>query len=134
VLVVRLLKLGWPPHRYCHTLLIGAVVGLVWGVAAYPFRRFFKKIMQIIRIPYETGFWKMAVSGVLGVWFHVVIDAIYHCDVHMFWPSKAKPLLRMISQGQVKAVCVASFFAALILYAIIAVSYTRRKSKNQEQT
>lgn len=76
----------------------------------------------------------MAVSGILGVWFHVVIDAIYHWDVQMFWPSKAKPLLRMISQGQVKAVCVASFFAALILYVVIAVSYTRRKSKNQEKT
>ena len=42
VLVIRLLGLGWPAHRYSHTLLIGAVVGAIWGVAAYPLRHFLK--------------------------------------------------------------------------------------------
>ena len=31
VLAVGLFGLGWPIHRYCHTLLIGAVVGALWG-------------------------------------------------------------------------------------------------------
>jgi hypothetical protein len=121
VLVIWLLGLGWPVHRYFHTLLIGAAVGAVWGIAAYPFRHFFGKIMRILRIPYQTGFWKMVVSGVLGVWLHVVIDAIYHWDVRIFWPSNAKPLYGLISQGWVKAICVAFFFAALILYTIVAI-------------
>ncbi len=124
----------WPMHRYFHTLLIGAVVGAIWGIAAYPLRHFFEKIMQMLRIPYQTSLWKMAVSGALGVWLHVVIDAIYHWDVQIFWPSKAKPLWQLINQGQVKAICVAFFFAALILYTIIAVSYTKRKSEHQEKT
>ncbi len=126
VLVIGLLGLGWPVHRYCHTLLIGAMVGAVWGIAAYPLRHFFERIMRILRIPYQTSFWKMVISGVLGVWLHVVIDAIYHWDVRIFWPSKAKPLWRLISQGQVKAICVAFFFAALILYAIAFISYVRQ--------
>lgn len=130
--VVNLLGLGWPAHRYFHTLLIGAAVGVIWGIAAYPFRRFFEKIMQTLRIPYQTGFWKMVVSGVLGVWLHVVIDAIYHCDVQVFWPSNANPLSGLISQGQVKILCIGFFVAALILYAIVAVSYAKRKSSHQE--
>jgi membrane-bound metal-dependent hydrolase YbcI (DUF457 family) len=134
VLVVSLLGFGWPVHRYCHTLLFGAVVGALWGVAAYPLRHFFEKIMQMLRIPYQTNLWKMAVSGVLGVWLHVVIDAIYHWDVQIFWPSKAKPLWQLINQGQVKAICVAFFFAALILYTIVAVSHAKRKSEHQEKT
>ncbi len=133
VLVVWLLGLGWPVHRYCHTLLIGAVVGVIWAVVAYRLRYFFKKIMQILRIPYETGFWKMAISGILGVWLHVVIDAIYHWDVRIFWPSKARPLYGLISQGQVKIVCVASFFAAFILYAFILISHVRQNRKNQSK-
>ncbi|MGA1980265.1 MAG: hypothetical protein ABSG99_06870 [Sedimentisphaerales bacterium] len=125
----------WPMHRYSHTLLIGAVVGAVWGIAAYPLRHFFEKIMQLLRIPYQTGFWKMVVSGVLGVWLHVVTDAIYHWDVRIFWPSKAKPLYGLISQGWVKAICVAFFFAALILYTIVALSTPKgnqniRKNQN----
>jgi len=124
----------WPVHRYFHTLLIGAVVGAIWGIAAYPLRHFFEKIMQMLRIPYQTSLWKMAVSGVLGVWLHVVIDAIYHWDVQIFWPSKAKPLYELISRGWVKAICVAFFFAALILYTIVVVSYAKRKSEHQEKT
>jgi membrane-bound metal-dependent hydrolase YbcI (DUF457 family) len=68
----------------------------------------------------------MVVSGVLGVWLHVVIDAIYHWDVQIFWPSKAKPLYGLISQGQVKAICVAFFFAALILYTTAVLSYVKQ--------
>jgi membrane-bound metal-dependent hydrolase YbcI (DUF457 family) len=134
VLVIGLLGLGWPTHRYCHTLLVGAVVGAIWGIVAYPLRHFFEKIMQILRIPYQTGFWKMVVSGVLGVWLHVIIDAIYHWDVRMFWPSDAKPFWQLISQGQVKAMCVGFFFAALILYVIISISYVKQGRKSHSKS
>jgi membrane-bound metal-dependent hydrolase YbcI (DUF457 family) len=119
VLIINLTGRGWPFHRYTHTLLLGAIMGILWGVAAYPLRHFFGKIMRIIRIPYQTGLWKMVVSGVLGIWFHVVIDAIYHCDVKIFWPSDTNPLSGLISHEQVKILCIASFFAAILLYALI---------------
>lgn len=134
VLVTRLFGPVWPVHRYCHTLLFGAVIGAIWGIAAYPLRHFFKKIMQILRIPYQTGFWKMAISGVLGVWLHVVIDAIYHPDVRMFWPSKARPLWRLISQEQVKIVCVGLFIAAAVIYAFAVTSYIKQKKANPDKT
>jgi len=124
----------WPVHRYFHTLLIGTVVGAIWGIAAYPLRHFFEKIMQMLRIPYQTSFWKMAVSGVLGVWLHVVIDAIYHWDVRIFWPSNAKPLWRLISQDQVKVVCVGFFIAAAIAYAFAIASYLKQKKANPDKT
>jgi hypothetical protein len=110
----------WPVHGYAHTLLGGAVVGAIWG--RYPLG----KIMQILRIPYQTGFWKMVISGVLGVWLHVFIDAIYHPDVLMFWPSKAKPLLRLISQEQVKIACVGFLIATVVIYAFVATSYVKQ--------
>jgi membrane-bound metal-dependent hydrolase YbcI (DUF457 family) len=116
----------WPMHRYFHTLLIGAVVGAIWGIAAYPLRHFFKKIMQMLRIPYQTNLWKMVVSGVLGVWLHVVIDAIYHWDVQILWPSKAKPLWQLISQRQVEILCVGFFIAAVIAYAFAVASYVKQ--------
>jgi hypothetical protein len=130
VLVIRLLGLGWPAHRYFHTLLFGTAVGAIWGIMAYPLRRFFGKIMRMLRIPYQTSFWKMVVSGVLGVWLHVLIDGIYHCDVRLFWPSNVKPLYGLISQGWIKVICIASFFAAAIAYAFAAASYLRQKRAN----
>ncbi len=126
-----LIYANWPKHRYVHTLLIGAVVGAVWGVTAYPLRGLFKRIMGILRLPYETGFWKMVISGILGIWLHVLIDGAYHYDVRMFWPNKTISLWRTahlyVDKGQIKTMCLAFFVPAIILYAIAVTSYIRRK-------
>lgn len=123
----------WPIHQYWrfHTLLVGAVVGTTLAIAAYPLRKPLKKIMQKIRLPYKTGFWKMIISGILGVWLHVLIDGIYHWDVLVFWPSRIRLLYNLLTQNQVKAVCIAFWIAAIVPYAIAARAYTKQnKAKN----
>lgn len=129
VLVIRLFGAGWPIHRYAHTLLLGTAVGIIWAVAAYPLRNLFKRLMQTLRIPYQPKFWKMLISGILGVWLHVVLDAIYHRDVRLFWPDKARPLYRLITRQQLEALCLAFFIAAIILWGLTAISYSKRKIK-----
>ena len=132
VLVVGLFGLGWPTHRYCHTLLVGTAVGAVWGLLAYTIKPVFRTAMQLVRLPYQTSLLKMVISGVLGVWFHVFIDAFYWRDVKIFWPSRARPLWRLLSQPQVKAGCIVFLIAAVILYAAIVKSYIEQnKSKKQ---
>ena len=133
VLVIWFFAPNLSPHRYCHTFLIGAAAGAAWGLAAYQLRHFFKRLMQIFRLPYETSFFKMLISGILGVWCHVIIDAIYHWDVRIFWPSNTKPLHGLISKQQVEIACVIFFIPAIILYVIAAVSYAKRKSGHQEK-
>jgi len=126
VLVILLFGLGYPRHRYCHTLLIGAAVGTFWGVAAYPLRHFFKRIMRLFHLPYETGLAKMIISGILGVWLHVVIDGTYHYDVKMLWPNRTVSLWRMIyrhvNKHQIETICVLLFLAVVIVYAIVMAS------------
>jgi membrane-bound metal-dependent hydrolase YbcI (DUF457 family) len=119
---------GWAHHRHWHwhTLLVGAMVGAIWAIAAYPLRNLFKKMMQLLRIPYRTGFWKMVVSGVLGVWLHVVIDAVYHYDVQVFWPSKRNPMYGLLERQTVLLLCIISFLPAIALY-VIAIRSQRRK-------
>jgi membrane-bound metal-dependent hydrolase YbcI (DUF457 family) len=136
VLVINFLGAGWPFHRYIHTLLIGAAAGIIWALAAYPLRNLFKQLMQLLRIPYKTNLWKMLVSGVLGVWLHVVIDAIYHPDVRLFWPgpSRARPLYRLITTQQLQTICLVFFIAAVIPYAIAVLSYSKRKKLEQAAT
>ncbi len=130
VLVIMLFDLGWPIHRYCHTLLIGAAVGGLWGVAAYPLRHLFKKIMQLFRVPYKVDLRKMVISGVLGVWLHVLIDGAYHFDIKMFWPYETISLWRVchrhVSAGQIETICVAFFITAVIPYAFAAASYIKQ--------
>ncbi len=73
----------------------------------------------------------MVVSGVLGVWLHVVIDAIYHWDVRIFWPSRAKPLWHLLSEKQVEMVCAGFLVAAAVIYVFTVVSYLKKKKQTQ---
>jgi membrane-bound metal-dependent hydrolase YbcI (DUF457 family) len=136
VLFIMNMGLGWPVHRYCHTLLIGAVAGALWGFAAYPLRHIFNRIMRVLYIPYKTSLRKMVISGVLGVWLHVLIDGMYHNDVRIFWPSNNKWLQDMsyerITRAQIETICMLFFIAAFIIY-ILAVTVFRRKWVKENQ-
>jgi membrane-bound metal-dependent hydrolase YbcI (DUF457 family) len=136
VLVIRAFGLGWPVHRYCHTLLIGTVVGGLWGIAAYPLRHFFKRMMGVFYIPYKTGLRKMIVSGILGVWLHVLIDQAYHFDVKIFWPSKNMWLWQVlherITKGQIEAICMLFFVATFILYILAVIMFRRNWVEGNE--
>jgi len=130
-------ELGPPRHRYCHTLLIGAALGAIWGLAAYPLRSLSKKIMQIFRLPYQTSLRKMVISGILGVWLHVLIDGFYHSDVHVFWPNTTISLWQItaphISKEQIETICIVFFIAAVVLYTIAVSSYIKQ-NKDKKQT
>jgi membrane-bound metal-dependent hydrolase YbcI (DUF457 family) len=123
----------WPIHRYAHTLLIGAAVGIAWGTLAYPLKPLWSWIMKTIRLPYQTSLLKMVISGMLGACFHVIVDSIYHGDIKIFWPAKVKPLFNLISRTQVKGICIGMLIAAVALYISILIWSVKRKKANQNQ-
>jgi membrane-bound metal-dependent hydrolase YbcI (DUF457 family) len=134
----------FPIHRYAHTLLIGAALGAAWGVAAYPLRNLFKSIMEAFGLPYKAGFFKMLVSGILGVWLHVLIDAVYHFDVRPFWPFHKMSLHYMIRRylgyprpevikGYVTAVCVVLIIAATVVYVLQARAFSRKRQSQGKE-
>jgi len=128
VLFIIVFRLGWPFHRYFHTLLFGALIGALWGVAAYPLRRLFGEVMRLCRLSYETTLPKMAISGMLGACMHVLIDGAYHNYSTVFWPSTSISLHRIlrlyISREQGMMVCVA-FLIAAVVYLLALVTSTR---------
>jgi len=138
VLIIWTFGLGRPFHRYNHTLLIGVAVGILWGLVAWPLRGAFKRIMHILRIRYTTSLAKMLISGILGVWLHVLIDGIYHFDVRVFWPSKSIALWRMTRQHldgeQIETICLWFFPAAAALYALAVISFVKKKKIQNANT
>lgn len=131
VLVINFLGVGRPIHRYVHTLLIGAAAGIIWALVAWPLRNIFKKMMQILRLPYQTSLWKMLISGILGIWLHVATDSIYHPDVRLFWPSKIKPLYALLTKQQVETICLVFFIAAVVLWVVSMLSYSKPKKSKE---
>lgn len=113
-------NLRYPLHGYCHTLLIGALVGFALATAAYPLRHLIGKGMNLLRLPYAPTFSKMAISGVLGAWLHVLFDAPLYTDIKPFFPLEANPLYGCLSANAVYLICAACFAPAIIIYGYIA--------------
>ena len=140
VLVIMIFDLELPRHYLLHTFLIGGLIGGISGLAMYPLRRLFAWGMNLFRLPYKTGLRKMVISGILGIWLHVLIDSLCHYDILMFWPNRYRLFLKLqrhlgwhgLMRG-VEVACLVFFVPATILYVLNVVSY-RRKRASQRQS
>ena len=65
-LLVMVFNLNYPLHGYCHTFLVGALVGVFLALLAFPFRDVIGIIMKFFRLPYKTTAYRMIISGVLA--------------------------------------------------------------------
>ena len=126
-LLVMTFNLDYPPHGHCHTLLIGGLVGLLFATAAYPFRHLIGKVMGLLRLPYVPTYVKMAISGVLSAWLHVLFDSLLRDDIRPFYPSQANPLYEILSHSAVYRICTVCFVPALLLYVYVAFIAKRTK-------
>jgi membrane-bound metal-dependent hydrolase YbcI (DUF457 family) len=120
-LAVMVFRLDYPLHGYFHTLLIGGIVGLLWGLAAYPFRPVWRFLMGIVGLSYQPTLPKMMISGMLGIWLHIIIDSIYHNDMKPFFPITSNPFYGIAGYSKVLFVCNISLVAALVIYAFLAL-------------
>ncbi len=126
-LIVLSFGLNCRTHGYCHTLLFGTALAVLWAFLAWRIRSLLGLLMRLFALPYETTLRKMIISAVLGVWFHIFLDALCWEDIRPFWPLEANPLLGHISVSNVYLLCTVSFIPAIILYVIAVVSNISRK-------
>lgn len=125
-LAVMLFGLNYPLHGYCHTFLIGSLVGILWAVVAYSGKGILQKLMRLLHLSYKANFTKMLFSAVLGIWFHILLDALIYPDIRPFYPLMVNPMYGIITGSAVYLICIISFIPALILYTIGVVSFVRK--------
>jgi hypothetical protein len=117
-LIVMLFNLNYPLHGYCHTLLIGAVVGILAGVLLFMFRPVTSFFMNMIRLEYKTTLLKAVLSSIFSVWFHVILDSFIYSDIRPLFPSSANPLYGLLSSSTLYALCAVMFIPAIVIYLI----------------
>ena len=144
VIADRLIQPGGAVHQlwHFHTLLIGGLVGAIFGALVYyikPFRWCSEKSMALVGLPSRATLLSMILAGALGAWLHVFIDSFYHYDVQIFWPHRNNPLFRWINDGKwsnmtithqnIEFLCLVFWVFMFILYGILLVL---RSKKGQE--
>ncbi len=132
-LAVILFGLNYPLHGYCHTLLVGSLVGFLWGCIAYLLRDIIKLGMKALLLKYETGFLKMVISGISGVWFHLVFDAIMHKNVMIFYPYRTNPLHGLVSVAALHLICLLCFIPAIGVYLFKTSKALRKNARTSKE-
>lgn len=128
-LLVMVFDLSYPVHGIAHTFAGGAVIGLVCGLIGYFSRASLAGFMNMVRLPYSPSFTKYLISGMLGAWLHVLLDAPLYGDIMPLYPfSHENPLLWSIQSDIMYTLCAAAFIPALGLYLII-LAFHRKKKK-----
>lgn len=125
-LIVMKCGLDYPVHGYCHTLPIGGLIGCVLGILAYPCRNLIGSAMSMIRLPYSPALGKMVLSGMLGVWLHVLFDSVLYIDIRPLYPFNMNPVLGLLSSQTVYLICAVCFAPALVLYFFQAFEWGER--------
>jgi membrane-bound metal-dependent hydrolase YbcI (DUF457 family) len=128
-LLVMVYRLHDPLHGYCHTFLIGGLVGILLGFVLFPFRRAVGKAMFLFRLPYSSTLSKMLFSGILGAWIHILFDAPLYQDIRPFYPLSANPLYGLASMKTIYGISALLFLPALVMYLFIALSRTPKKEE-----
>lgn len=114
--VTIVLRSSYPQHRYLHTYLFGTLAAVVAAIFLYASRNTLKKLMQFLRLLYQTNFRKILISCVFGAWLHIFMDAFIYADARPFFPLKANPLYGLVSEFTMNLICIIFFIPAVILY------------------
>lgn len=126
-LIVLTFRPDYPLHGYCHTFLVGSLIGIILAFILYLLRGIIDKICSILSFEYKPGAIKLIVSGITGVWLHILFDAFLYTDIKPFFPLQINPLYNVLSFSTVYWICRVAFIPAIILGVVIFILERKKK-------
>ncbi|MFC1803728.1 hypothetical protein ACFL0D_07170 [Thermoproteota archaeon] len=135
-LAVALGMINWSMHGVFHSITLSSFVGIVLALFMYILRRYTKLIQIGKRLPQNPSLKDFIVTSIIGVWFHVFLDAFIYSDLNLFYPIQWNPLVGLIPFQTIIKFCVLSLPAAFILYLIRSslLGWEKPEELNEEET
>jgi hypothetical protein len=103
-------------HGGTHTILGALVIGLVAGAVGRPLSEL---ALKLLRIKHHPITWPVSfLSGLVGTYSHVGLDAIMHGDLNPLWPLTAgNGVFGVISVGSLHMLCLISGVLGVLVIA-----------------
>jgi membrane-bound metal-dependent hydrolase YbcI (DUF457 family) len=103
-------------HGATHTILGALIIGLVSGAVGRPLSELALKLMKIQHHPIT---WAVSfLSGLVGTYSHIGLDAVMHGDMNPLWPLAAgNGILGIISVGCLHMLCLISGVLGVLIIA-----------------
>lgn len=128
-ILVLYLHLDAPLHGFFHSFLGGTIIGLILTGIMTLLRKLFTPVMSFFKLEQERSFIKILMASLLGIYIHILFDALMHTDIKPFYPLNFNPFLGYSSELGVSAtmICEYFFLAGLTAYMIRLIIYYWRK-------
>jgi membrane-bound metal-dependent hydrolase YbcI (DUF457 family) len=107
------------------------ILGICIGGVAHQSRGILSSIMKkLLKLPYSPSLKKYMLSGILGTWFHVVLDSPLYTDIKPFYPyTNSNPLYGTIEIGTMYKYCALAFIPAFAFYLLtVFIELKRQKA------
>ncbi|MCW8924326.1 MAG: metal-dependent hydrolase [Gammaproteobacteria bacterium] len=109
-------------HGFSHTFLGATLLGLFAALSGKYLAEFGLLLLEISNKenPVKILWWVTCLSAFIGTYSHVLLDAIMHGDVELFYPvNTARPLLGLLSTGDLHKFCIYSGLAGTGIYYFV---------------
>jgi hypothetical protein len=113
---VLLFAQGLPLHGFFHTFIGGTIVGIIVSFILWAARGFVQEILMIFKVEQKSSFVKILYTSLFSVNFHILLDSIFHADLHPFYPLIFNPFYGLISQEIINQICTVCMIIGLTIY------------------
>ena len=127
--LVLTFRLNYPLHGYCHTFLIGSVIAVLVALIMFKSKHLTQRIMGLFRLRQDVEMSGFFIASILGVWFHVILDAPLYSDIQPLYPIKDNPFYGLIRSQTVYRFCAWSFLVGIVFYIIIVAIWSKTKQE-----
>ena len=117
-LLVLLLGLPFPLHGPFHSLTLGALAAAGLTLVMPGLSNLVKPFLRSLRLHQTSRFNRVLASSLIGVWLHIMLDALIYPEVRLLYPIRGNQLLGLTSPGAVYGFCSIAFPLALIVYLL----------------
>jgi hypothetical protein len=118
-LLIILLDLGYPPHRFFHTLLGGTLAAFLLAGVMLKLRRYLSSFLTVFKLESSASSVKIVLASLSGIYAHVLLDSTMHKDLYPFYPSLNNPFLDSLpSAFSIYRLCVWAGFGGFVLYLL----------------
>jgi membrane-bound metal-dependent hydrolase YbcI (DUF457 family) len=131
-LLVIMLDLPQPLHGPFHSLGVSLIAAAALALVMHGLRRFTRPIAVGRVLPQNPGLRDLLRTAVLGVWSHVLLDALMYSDLKLLYPITWNPLLGLVPPSTIMTWCAAAFPVGVLIYIVRVMLLGKRGEEEAE--
>ncbi|GAA0242434.1 hypothetical protein GCM10009000_067610 [Halobacterium noricense] len=105
-------------HGPLHTVLGGTLLAGLLAAIMFKTKPLWNRLSALFGLAQKRSLYRIVTASLIGIYSHLILDAIMHADMQPLYPLTGNPLLGVLHLSDVYIICVAGFFFGGIFYLI----------------